>query len=185
MFSQKHKGWRNPWVIGLLLIILAGVLVNLRFFLNTQEHPVRVLDDDYTVKTHEQFDAKWVQQQVERSALGWQATLHSPQQLQNDPMVSPSADKFILLSSPAEMKLELRDPDGKPVQGAEIEIKVQWPSNPKFDFKGELTESAAGHYAGSLQFPRGGNWDLVIAAQQDGRLFEMEQKVFVAIPKPD
>jgi len=71
-----------------------------------------------------------------------------------------------------------------PFHGAVVTVDVQWPSNSKFDFKGTFSETAAGHYDGILQFPRGGNWDLVIDAQQDGRLFQMEQKVYVAIPAP-
>jgi len=184
MFSQKHKGWRNPWIASLLMIMLAGVLINIRFFMNTIEHPVRVLDDDYNVKKHEQYDAKWVERQIERSTLGWQVKLRSPQQLKNDPMADPSADKFILLASPAVMQLEFKDADGKPVQGAIVTVDVQWPSNPKFDFKGTFSEVSPGHYDGILQFPRGGNWDLIIDAQQDGRLFQMEQKVYVATPAP-
>jgi len=185
MFSQRHKGWRNPWIISLLLIILSGVLINAKFFMNTIEYPVRVLDDDYSVKKHEQFDAKWIQQQSARSTLGWQVKIHSPQQLDNDPMADESSDKFILLASPVELKLELNDPEGKPVQNATVVIDVQWPANPKFDFKATLQEVTPGHYGGSLAFPRGGNWDLIIEASLEDRVFSMEQKVYVATPAPN
>jgi len=184
MISQKNKqGWRNPWVIGLLAVVLAGVLTNARMLWNVLHHPTRLLDDNYNVKAHNQYDAKWVQQQAERSTLGWQAKLHSPQRLQNDSQALPSAERFILLASPAELKFELNDRDGKPVHGGRVEINAQWPGDPSFDFKGTLYEAASGHYVGSMKFPRAGNWDLLIRAQLDDRQFDMEQKIFVAIPK--
>lgn len=184
MISQKNKqGWRNPWVFGLLIVVLSGVLINARMLWNVLHHPTRVLDDNYSVKAHNQYDAKWVQQQAERSTLGWQAKLHSPQQLQNDSQAMVSAARFILLASPAELRLQLNDRDGNPIHGVQVEINAQWPGDPTFDFKGVLYEVTPGHYEGSMKFPRAGNWDLLIKAQLVDRQFEMEQKVFVAIPK--
>ena len=184
MISQKNKqGWRNPWVLGLLAIVLSGVLINARMLWNVFQHPARLLDDNYSVKGHNQHDAKWVQQQAERSTLGWQARLHSPQQLQNDSMATPEAARFILTASPAQFGFDLNDRDGKPIQGGQVEISAQWPGDSAFDFKGPLNEVSPGHYEGGMKFPRAGNWDLLIRAQHDGRQFDMEQKVFVAIPK--
>lgn len=183
MISQKHKGWRNPWVFGLMAIVLAGVLINGRFLWNVMQHPTRLLDENYSVKGHNQYDAKWVQQQAERSTLGWQAKLHSPQQLQNDSQAIDSAARFVLLASPAELKFEMNDRDGTPILGGQVLIKAQWPGDPTFDFEAALHEAAPGHYEGSMKFPRAGNWDLLIRAQHDGRQFDMEQKVFVAISK--
>jgi nitrogen fixation protein FixH len=184
MISQKNKqGWRNPWVLGLLVIVLAGVLINIRMVWNVLNHPTRVLDDHYSVKAHNQYDAKWVQQQAERSTLGWQARIHSPQQLENDSQATASSVRFILMASPAELKFALNDRDGQPVQGGQVEIDAQWPGDPTFDFKGALYEASPGHYEGSMSFPRAGNWDLLIKVLRDDRQFEMEQKVFVAIPK--
>jgi len=40
MISQKNKqGWRNPWVLGLLAIILSGVLINGRMLWSVLESP--------------------------------------------------------------------------------------------------------------------------------------------------
>jgi len=184
MISQKNKqGWRNPWVLGLLAIVLAGVLINGRFLWNVLHHPTRLLDDNYSVKAHNQYDAKWVQQQSERSTLGWQANLHSPQQLPNDSLAMPSMVRFIVNASPAQLKLELKDRDGKPVQGAKVAIDAQWPGDPTFDFKCAFNEVAPGNYVGDMKFSRAGNWDMLINAQREGQEFAMEQKVFVAIPK--
>lgn len=184
MISQKNsKGWRNPWVFGLLAIMLAGVLINMRFLWNVVSHPVRVLDDNYSVREHNQYDAKWVQQQAARSTLGWQARLTSAQQLQNDSQAKPDEARFILMASPADFKLELHGRDGAPIQGGKIEIQAQWPGDPSFDFQGQLHEAAPGQYQGRLKFPRAGNWDLLIKVERDGSQFDTEQKVFVAISK--
>ncbi len=183
MISQKNKqGWRNPWVLGFAAIVLSGVLINGYLIWNVIKTPVRLLDDNYSIKSLK-HDAKWVQQQAGRSTLGWQARLHSPQQLQNDSMAGKNSSGFVLAGSPAQIKLELNDREGMPVQGGQVMINAQWPGNPSHDFSGALYEAAPGRYEGSLKFPRAGNWDLLIKAQQNGRFFEMEQKVFVAIQK--
>lgn len=184
MISQKNsRGWRNPWVFGLLAIMLSGVLINARFLWNVFHNPVRVLDDHYSVRAHNQYDAKWLQQQAERSTLGWKTQLRSQHRLENDSQADAEAARFILLASPANMKFELHDSQGEPVKGAVVEIKAQWPGDPAFDFKDTLHETAPGNYEGSLKFPRAGNWDLLIRAEREGSQFDTEQKVFVAIPK--
>jgi len=184
MISQKNKqGWRNPWVLGLLLIILSGVLINARMLWNVIHHPMRLLDENYTVKAHNQYDAKWMQQQAGRSTLGWQASLHSPQQLENDTLATADAARFIVMANPADFRFELNDREGQPIRGAKVDIEAQWPGNPDFDFKGSLHEVAAGQYQGSMNFSRAGNWDLLIRAEHDGRQFDMEEKLFVSIPK--
>lgn len=184
MISQKNKqGWRNPWTFGLIAVIFSGVLINAQFLWNVLHHPTRLLDDNYSVKAHNQYDAKWVQQQAERSTLGWKAKLHSPQQLQNDPLADPATAKFVVLASPAELKFDLADRDGKAVVGAKVKINAQWPGNPQFDFSQELHESSAGQYAGELKFSRAGNWDLLIEVDHESSQFSMEQKVFVEISK--
>lgn len=184
MISQKNKqGWRNPWVFGLLIVVFSGVLINARMLWNVMHHPTRLLDENYSVKNHDKGDAQWVQQQAERSTLGWQAKLHSPQRLQNDALASSEMARFLLLGSPALFQLELNDRDGTPIHGGKVTINAQWPGDPTFDFSGELHEVAPGHYEGDLAFSRPGNWDLLIRAESDGRPFDMEQKIFVAIPK--
>jgi cell division protein FtsL len=184
LISQKNKrALRNPWVLGLLVIVLSGVLVNARFVLNVLHHPVRLLDNDYTVLKHNQYDAKWVQQQAERSTLGWHASLNSPDRLANDSLAKGDDARFILMASPAVMQLDLADKDGHPIQDGKVTIKAQWPGNPDFDFDSTLTEVSPGHYKGSLNFKRSGNWDLLIKAASGPSQFDTEQKVFVEISK--
>jgi FixH len=184
MLSQSNKqGWRNPWVFGFAAIVLCGVLVNVYLLWNVMRTPVRLLDDVYSVKNHNKQDAKWVQQQAERTTLGWQAKLRSPQQLPGESQAPESTARFVLTASPATIRLELNDRDGKPVQGGQIAMIAQWPGSASHDFNATLHEIAGGLYEGRLDFPRPGNWDLLIKVQQDGRLFEMEQKVAVVLPR--
>lgn len=183
MISQKNKqGWRNPWVFGLALIMLSAVLINGRMLWNSLHHEVRMLDENYSVRSHK-HEAAWVQQEAGRGALGWQAKLHSPQQLQNDSMAIPSAARFIVTASPAQFQFELKDRDGRPLHGGEVVIDAQWPGNSALDFKGTLHEVMPGKYQGDLKFSRAGNWDLMIQAKHNNNLFALEQKVFVAIPQ--
>lgn len=184
MISQHNKqGWRNPWVFGLLAVVLSGVVINAQFFMNVLQHPTRVLDDKYSVREHNQYDAKWAQQQAARAKLGWHAKLHAVEQLQNDALADASSAKFIVMASPATFKLDVADRDNHPITGAIIKIDAQWPGKPEFDFKAQLLESSAGSYQGALKFSRAGNWDLLINVSQNGQEFDMEQRVFVEIPK--
>ena len=185
MISQKNKqGWRNPWVFLLITLVCSGVLINARMIWNMLHHPMRLLDDNYTVKDHNRYDAKWLQEQAERSTLGWKATLHSPQQLENDAAAKQDMARFILTASPADLQLEINDQKGLPLSGATVVVDAQSPGDQSFDFKTTFNATSEGHYQGSLKFPRAGNWDLLIRAELDGRQFDMEQRVFVAIPKP-
>ncbi|MFM2397712.1 MAG: hypothetical protein RLZZ144_962 [Pseudomonadota bacterium] len=184
MISQNNKqGWRNPWVIGLLLVVLSGVLINARMLWNVVHNPTRVLDENYSVKNHDKHDAAWVQQQAERSTLGWQIKLSSPQQLQNDALATTDAARFYLGSNPATINLDIKDRDGKQVKDAQVTIVAQWPGDPKFDFSTELKEQSVAGYQGEIQFSRAGNWDLVFKVKRNGSEFEMEQKVFAAFSK--
>jgi hypothetical protein len=181
MISQNNKqGWRNPWVFGLGAIVLSGVLINAHLLWKIANNPVRLLDESYTVKNHNQYDAKWVQQQASRSTLGWQAKLHSPNQLVNDPDAAENMTRFIVTTTPALMQLELRNKDGLLVQGGKVEILAQWPGAPAYDTSVQLNEVAPGKYEGMMKFSRPGNWDLIIKATHNESQFEMEQKVFVA-----
>ncbi len=182
MISQKHKGWRNPWVFALITILVVALLKNVQIVWDASHHRVRMLDESYSVKSHKD-GAKWVAQQAERNTLGWQVSLHSAQQLKNDSMATPEAARFVLIASPAVFQFDLADRDGKPLQGANVEINAQWPSSPAYDFNAVLQESSPGHYVGALEFPRAGNWDLAIKAERNNSLFDMEQKVFVAVAK--
>ena len=185
MISQKNKqGWRNPWVFLLIALVCSGVLINARMIWNMLHHPMRLLDDNYTVKDHNRYDAKWLQEQAERSTLGWKATLSSPQQLPNDSEAKQDMARFILAANPAEIQLEFKDQKGLAITGATITVDAQSPGDQSFDFKTTFNATSEGHYQGSLKFPRAGNWDLLIRAELDGRQFDMEQRVFVAIPKP-
>jgi cell division protein FtsL len=184
MISQNNKqGWRNPWVIGLLLVVLAGVLINARMLWNVVHNPTRLLDENYSVKNHDKHDAEWIQQQAERSTLGWQVKLSSPQQLQNDALATADAARFYLGANPATIKLDIKDRDGNPVKDAQVSIVAQWPGDPKFDFPTELKEQGAAGYQGEMKFSRAGNWDLIFKVKRNGSEFEMEQKVFAAFAK--
>jgi cell division protein FtsL len=184
MISQKNKqGWRNPWVIGLLLVVFSGVLINAKMLWNVVHNPTRLLDENYSVKNHDKHDAAWVQQQAERSTLGWLIKLSSPQQLQNDLQSTTEAARFYINGNPASMNIEIKDRDGAYVTGALVTIIAQWPGDPKFDFSTDLSEKSAGAYQGDIKFSRAGNWDLVFKVKRNGSEFEMEQKVFAAFSK--
>lgn len=185
LISQSNKQWwRNPWLPGLLVAVLAAVVINIGgIFWNITHHPANVLDAAYSVKDHDKHVAQWVSQQAQRSTLDWHATLHSPQRIANDPAALPALAGFMLNATPARFEMQLNDASGKPLTGATVAVKVQWPGNAAQDFAVDFHEAGAGLYVGEIAFPHSGNWDLQINALQEGSTFVMEQRVFVATPK--
>lgn len=179
MFSQKNKGWRNPWVLALLVIVLSGVMINGLMIWNVTHNPMRLLDDHYSVKDHERGEADWVKEQNARSSLGWQAEMASLDQKPNDPATPPKKRRFMLGANPARFSVSLHDADGKPLTGAEVLITEQWPAKAELDTQVPLHESAPGEYSGMLSFSRPGNWDLRLQVNHSGTLYEKEQRVFV------
>lgn len=182
LISQSHKqGWRNPWLLGLLAAVLAAVVINIGgIFWNITQHPANVLDAAYSVKDHDKNVAQWVNQQAQRSTLDWHATLRSPQRIANDPEALPERAGFLLNATPTQFEMQLNDATGKPLSGAAIKVKVQWPGNAARDFAVDFHEAGAGLYTGEIAFPHSGNWDLQINALHQGSTFVMEQRVFVA-----
>lgn len=181
MFSQKSsKWWRNPWVIGMFLIVMTSLAVNGRMIWNAMNSDHRWLDKDYKVKDHHRHGAEWVEQERRRSALGWGAHLHSPQEAKNDPMAAPDMARLILTSLSPQLMIDMHDREGLPLEGVAMKIQAQWPSGSSRDFEVSVREVGKGQYEALPVFPRPGNWILRVEAThgQDG--IQLEQKVFVA-----
>lgn len=179
LISQKNKqGLRNPWVAGLAVVLLVAVLANSKMIWSAFHVQVRLLDENFSVKDHKTLPTE-AEQDAQRYVGGWKASLHSPQQLKNDSEEMDAAGRFILLESPSSLQIDLGDAEGKPVQGEKVTITAQWPSDSSQDFTSTMFETASGHYEGTLQFPRQGNWDLKVMANHNQASYAVEQRVFV------
>lgn len=180
MISQhSNKWWRNPWVIGMFLIVVTSLVVNGRLIWNSMHSLPQTLDKDYKVKDHHRAGADWVDQQRSRTALGWVAHLHSPQEAKNDPLALPEAVRLFLTSATPQLLIEMRDREGKLLEGATLKVVAQWPSQDVADVAVPVRELAPGKYEAMPRFSRAGNWVLSIEAARGADKIQLEQKVFV------
>lgn len=180
MISQKHKqGWRNPWVFALAAIVITSLSVNARLIWQASQSKGRVLDTDYSVKSHK-HDAEWVEQEAKRNALGWHTHMHSDQEVGNDPDALPRLQRFVLGAAPAVLQYDLTDRAGQPLVGAEVTVQAMWPSDSSADQTLKMNETRPGHYEAKIDLDRKGYWDLRFTAKREKDDFVTEQKIFVA-----
>jgi nitrogen fixation protein FixH len=96
---------------------------------------------------------QWDAQQRARAESGWKVT-RSPgpfRQGHNDFSVS------------------VADRDGRPVRDADIILTVSYPSTDRYDRVVRLDRQPDGRYAGSIDLPRSGWWNVLVVITQGGR----------------
>lgn len=164
MISQNNKkGWRNPWVFGLLGLILSGVTVNGLFLWNAlSEQRSTLVDREYSTKNRK-TGAEVVKEIEEQNALGWKATVKQP--------IS------VPLNTPTAYQVSIVDRDGHSVSG-KLEVTAYRASDASKDFTVPFRESTAGTYQGMMNFPLKGYWKLRVRVVRDKEVFEIEGSRF-------
>ncbi len=73
----------------------------------------------------------------------------------------------------AQVNLRLTQPDGKPIEGAQLHVEGNMNHAGMKPVLADLKESEPGRYRGTLEFTMGGDWFLLVTAKmQDGRRLE-------------
>lgn len=164
MISQNNKkGWRNPWVFGLLGLILSGVTVNGLFLWNAlSEQRSTLVDREYSTKNRK-TGAEVVKEIEEQNALGWKATVKQP--------------ITVPLNTPTAYQVSIVDRDGRPVSG-KVEVSAYRASDASKDFTVPFSETTSGTYQGMMGFPLKGYWKLRVRVVRDKEVFEIEGSRF-------
>jgi nitrogen fixation protein FixH len=78
-----------------------------------------------------------------------------------------------------EFAAHFTDRDGHPLSGLTVTAHVVRPVEPAPAIALALTETAAGRYAGSVELPRRGQWEVRVAARRGTDRFEFAQRIIV------
>ncbi|MBU0689232.1 MAG: FixH family protein [Gammaproteobacteria bacterium] len=147
MISQDHKsGLRNPWLLGMLLLIVIVLAVNATFIWYATHNQSSLIDREYKTKDRK-TNTQMLSELGRQQALGWQTSINKP--------------KTLIQGQPTMYEISVKDKDGKPVSG-EMEVEAYRASDASKDFIVPFKEVATGNYQGYIGFPLKGYWELHI-----------------------
>ena len=164
-FSQSSKrAWRNPWVIGWLLLLGVVLLANAGMITLAFVTGPGLVDKDYYEQGRE-FERNRLKRIAARNALGWTAHLDMPEENR--------------LGSGATYRFSVVDRKGVPVDGLQVRIDCYRPSDADADFSVPMERYAPGMYRADVSFPLKGHWEITLVAQHEGESFDLvKRRVF-------
>ena len=165
MISQSNKtGLRNPWVWGMLTLIVVVLAVNATFiWYATKGTRSTLVERDYDTgdrKSNEEILSELGTQQ----ALSWQTEIRKPQS--------------IVMGTPTAYEIGVKDREGKPVSGI-MEVVAYRASDASKDFNTAFKEVAPGRYQGYINFPLKGYWELHIRVRRGEERFAVDTDKFM------
>jgi nitrogen fixation protein FixH len=165
MISQENKsGFRNPWVLGMLALIVVVLCVDGTFIWFTQkEGRSTLVERDYDTGDRKSGE-ELVKELREQHKLGWQTEVKKP--------------ASIVMGTPTSYEISIKDREGAPVSG-KLEVMAYRPSNASKDFTIPFKEVAPGRYQGYVNFPLKGNWELHMRVQRGEEVFNVNSDKFM------
>lgn len=159
MISQDHKsGLRNPWLLGILALIVLVVGVNTVFIWFATNNPSAVVDREYKTKDRK-TNAQVLSELGRQQALAWQTTIKKP----GEPVQG----------QPVMYEISVVDKEGRPVSG-EMAVEAYRAADASKDFSTAFNEVSAGNYQGYITFPLKGYWELHIHLKRGTDEFSVE-----------
>lgn len=169
MISQENKtGLRNPWLLGMLALIVIVLAVNAAFIWYATHNQSTLVDREYKTKDRKSNE-DILRELGTRQALAWQTTVKRP--------------KSVVMNSPASYEIGVVDRDGKPVSGA-MEVEAYRASDASKDFTTPFREVSPGNYQGFISFPLKGYWELRIRIKRGDEEFGADTDRFMVAPAP-
>jgi nitrogen fixation protein FixH len=165
MISQNNKsGLRNPWVLGMLTLIVIVLGVNATFIWFTMKDGRSTLvDRDYKTKDRKSGE-ELVSELRQQQALSWQTEIKKP--------------KSVVMGTPTSYEIGIKDRDGGPVSG-KMEVLAYRPSDASKDFTTTFKEVAPGRYQGYINFPLKGYWELHMRVVRGEEVFNVNSDKFM------
>jgi FixH len=164
MISQKNKkGWRNPWFIGMMGVVVTALLVNSVLIWYALHGRSTLVDHEYSTRDRKS-DTETIEDIQAQNALAWKTTVKMP--------------KLVVLASPASYEIDVVDRQGAPISG-EMEVVAYRASDADKDFSVPFTQVSSGKYQGYISFPLKGYWELRIRIKRDKDVFEAESNKFL------
>ncbi len=166
MISQNNKkGLRNPWLLGMIALIIFVLVVNGTFIWYATHKRSTLVDRDYDTGDRKS-GAALVSDLQEQKALAWKTTVKQP--------------KSIMIGSPAGYEINVVDRASLPVSG-EMEVEAYRASDESKDFTTVFREVSPGNYQGYISFPLKGYWELRIRIKRGKDVFETGTNKFMVM----
>ena len=163
MSSQGEKrGFFNPWVMGMIGVVLAALAVNALLIWYSMHHRSTLVDHEYNTRSRKS-DTETMQEIEARNVLAWKVTIKQPHDL--------------TLGMPASYEMTVLDRQGKPVSSS-MEVLAYRAADASKDFVTAFQETSPGNYRGVITFPLKGYWELRIRVIRDKEKFETETPRF-------
>lgn len=164
MISQENKkGLRNPWLLGMIGLIVLVLGVNGAFVWFAMHNRSTLVDRDYSTKNRK-TNAAVVSSLQEQKALAWRTTIRQ--------------SGAIAMNSPTAYEIGVVDRAGAPVSGT-VEVEAYRASDASKDFTTTFSETSPGNYQGYIKFPLKGYWELRIRIKRGEEIFEVNTGRFM------
>lgn len=163
--SQDSKqGIRNPWVLGILGLLLFVIAVNVGFITMAMRTNPGLVDNKYydRGRDHENNVMKKI---AARNALGLEANFEVPE--------------HIVLAQPNRFRFTAIDKRGLPFSKADISVVAYRPSDAAADFTVPMQDNSDGRYEAMMNFPLKGTWDLIVKVKRGEDVFELTHRISV------
>lgn len=169
MISQDHKkGLRNPWLLGMLGLIVLVLGVNATFVWYATHNQSTLVDREYKTKDRKTNEEVLSEIGAQRT-LAWQTSIKRPGQ--------------VVVNVPAAYEISVTDRDGKPVSGT-MEVGRYRAADAGMDLATAFSEVSPGNYQGYITFPLKGYWELRIRIKRGEDVFEVGTERFNVAPQP-
>jgi nitrogen fixation protein FixH len=142
--QQQKSGWRNPWLLGMLALVVIVLAVNAGFIWLASHNGSALVDREYKTKDRK-TGADFLSELGAQQALGWKATINRPARVIKD--------------EPTRYELGIADREGRPVSG-EVTVEAYRAADASRDFSTRFKEVSVGNYQEFISFPLKGYWEL-------------------------
>jgi len=163
--SQDNKqAWRNPWVLGMVGLILLVIAVNVGFITMAMRTNPGLVDNKYYDHGRD-LERNALKKIAARNALGLEANFETPE--------------HIVISRPAPFRFTAVDKRGLPFTNAEVTIVAYRPADAAADFIVQMQDNTQGRYQADMVFPLKGTWDLIIKVKRGEDSIELTHRISV------
>ncbi|MDH5473708.1 MAG: FixH family protein [Gammaproteobacteria bacterium] len=145
--QDNPKASKNPWVIGLLSLIVIVLLVNITFITLAYVTNPGLVTENYYEKGQD-LEETIIKRATARQSLGWSYSTDFPIQ----PVIYKNET----------YRFNIVDKAGVPLSNADVILKAYRPSDATADFIVPMNEPNPGMYEAIVQFPLKGMWDITI-----------------------
>ncbi len=162
--SQSNKqAFRNPWVIGWILLLLVVLVVNTGMIMTAFKTSPGLVKDDYYEQGRD----------YERTV---QQLLEARERLGRKVILNPGV---VQVGQPKVLKFSVVGKEEEPITGLKGILQLYRPSDRNQDAVISLTEVGAGEYQATFTVMLKGVWDLMLTLERGEDHYTAERRIEV------